>query len=172
MFKKMLLICSLTVTLLNAHDFSFDMMEVNSEDVKGKSRGFNFIYDKDLKFLNGKISLSFKAISGLEDQGGGIMYRVVDDNNYYVARYNPLEDNFRIYYVKDEVRSMMKSATLKLDGSKWHTMGLVIDGNHYRAYIDETLYLEGDDSTFTQAGGVGVWSKADAYTKFKNLVIE
>jgi hypothetical protein len=34
-----------------------------------------------------------KAVAGKEDQGGGLVWRAMDSNNYYVARYNPLEDN-------------------------------------------------------------------------------
>jgi hypothetical protein len=172
MFKKILLSYFLVASVLSAHDFNYADMQVNHEDAKGMGKSYNFLYTQDVKFLDGTISVAFKAISGRVDQGGGIMYRASDDDNYYVARYNPLEDNFRIYYVEDGYRSMMKSAHVRLDNTQYHTMKLVVNKNHYKAYLDDKLYLEGDDDTFTQAGGVGVWSKADAFTKFRNLQIK
>ena len=35
--------------------------------------------------------MAFKAIAGTIDQGGGICWRVQDNNNYYIVRMNPLE---------------------------------------------------------------------------------
>ena len=31
------------------------------------------------------------------DQGGGSIWRAQDRDNYYIARWNRLEDNFRVY---------------------------------------------------------------------------
>ncbi len=45
---------------------------------------------------------SLRAHTGKEDQGGGLIWRRRDANNYYIARYNPLERNFRVYYVNRE----------------------------------------------------------------------
>ena len=36
-------------------------------------------------------------MKGKLDQGGGLVWRYKDANNYYIARMNPLEDNFRVY---------------------------------------------------------------------------
>src|SRR5690349_15225861 len=42
---------------------------------------------------NGWVEEKFKAISGKEDQAGGLIWRCKDADNYYVARANALEDN-------------------------------------------------------------------------------
>jgi len=133
---------------------------------------FNLCYTKKITFLNGAISVKFKANSGQGDQGGGIAWRVEDNNNYYVVRYNPLEDNFCLYYVKNGYRRLLKSATVILDKEHWHSMKIVQQGNHYTAYLDSKKILQGDDTTFTNAGGVGLWTKADALTSFKDLKIK
>src|SRR5215204_5539933 len=46
-----------------------------------------------------EVTVAFKASEGKTDQGGGIAWRYQDANNYYVARFNPLEDNYRLYHV-------------------------------------------------------------------------
>jgi len=132
---------------------------------------FNLCYTNKIKFLNGAISIKFKADSGHEDQGGGIVWRVKDNNNYYVARYNPLEDNLCFYYVKNSHRRLLKSATVVLDKEHWHTMKILQHDNHYSLYLDSKNILQGDDSTFTNVGGIGIWTKADALTSFKDLKV-
>src|SRR5262249_44587546 len=42
------------------------------------------------------LSVRMKAIAGEHDQGGGLVWRARDAKNYYLARYNPLEDNYRL----------------------------------------------------------------------------
>gem|GEM_PF-6862946 len=61
----------------------------------------------------GEIKLRFKAISGKGDSDGGSIWRVCDRNNYYIRRANPLENNFRLYYVKDDHRKQIASARVK-----------------------------------------------------------
>jgi hypothetical protein len=46
---------------------------------------------------NVDVSVSFRAVAGRVDQAGGIAVRVIDADNYYVARANALEDNIRFY---------------------------------------------------------------------------
>ena len=60
---------------------------------------FSLCVADDTSFQNVEASVAFKAVQGKEDQGGGIVWRYQDANNYYVARMNPLEDNFRVYKV-------------------------------------------------------------------------
>src|SRR5437867_1874595 len=65
---------------------------------------FNLCVADDTRFKDVEISVHFKAIKGETDQGGGIVWRYQDANNYYVARMNPLEDNYRVYKVVDGQR--------------------------------------------------------------------
>ena len=39
-----------------------------------------------------------------------MVWRAKDKKNYYICRYNPLEDNFRVYKVVDGERTMFKNA--------------------------------------------------------------
>ena len=132
---------------------------------------FNLCYTKKITFLNGTISVKFRANSGHEDQGGGIIWRVEDNNNYYIARYNPLEDNLCLYYVKNAHRRLLKQESIILEEKQWHSMKIVQKNSHYQVYLDSKIILQGDDTTFTNAGGVGVWTKADALSSFKDFKV-
>ena len=48
-----------------------------------------------------------KPISGKEDQGGGLIWRVKDKDDYYICRANPLEGNFRVYCVEEGRRRQL-----------------------------------------------------------------
>ena len=136
----------------------------------GANRGstFNLCYTKEIPFHDGVISVKFRADSGRIDEGGGIMWRVKDADNYYVVRFNPLEDNFRFYSVKNGVRRQLASADVTLPKG-WHEMMIAQKGNRFAAFLDGKRLLEAKDDTFVEKGGVGLWTKADAATSFDDF---
>jgi len=109
-------------------------------------------------------------VAGKNDQGGGLIWRAKDSKNYYLARYNPLEDNYRVYKVVDGKRTMLQDAKApKAEG--WRPIRVVMKGDHIRCNLDGATLLDVHDSTFTQAGQVGLWSKADARSYFDDLAL-
>jgi len=115
------------------------------------------------------LSVQMKAVAGKNDQGGGLIWRAKDGKNYYIARYNPLEDNFRVYKVVNGRRTEFQSATIKhADG--WHTLRVTMAGDHIECYYDGKKYLDIKDSTFVDGGRIGVWTKSDAQTHFDDLM--
>ncbi len=132
---------------------------------------YNLCWSDKPNFLNGDVSVQFKAVTGEEDQGGGVIWRAQDKDNYYIARFNPLEDNFRIYYVRDGVRRTLASVKVSLASGVWHTLKITQHGDQFTGYLNGKKLLEGSDSTFQNAGGVGLWTKADAVTSFDNFSV-
>jgi len=137
---------------------------------KNHGSTFNLCWSKKISLKDGTLKVEFKARTGNEDQGGGIMWRVRNKKNYYVARFNPLEDNFRLYYVKDGHRRMLATARVRLTAGKWHSMKIVVQGNRFQAFLDGKPRLKVSDDTFKNAGGAGLWTKADAATSFDNFI--
>ncbi len=133
---------------------------------------FNLCWTDSVQMEDGILEVKFRAIRGKIDRGGGIMWRVKDRNNYYVARYNPLENNFRIYYVKNGKRVMIASAEISLPAGKWHTMKIVQRGDRFEGYLNGRKFLSGRDRHIRGAGGVGLWTKADAVTRFDDFRVE
>jgi len=133
---------------------------------------FNLCWTDTVSFLDGELSVRFKAVTGKGDQGGGIMWRVQDRDNYYIARFNPLEDNFRLYSVHHGHRRMLADARIVLPSGQWHIMKIVQRGNRFEAYLNGKKLLEGTDNLFTKAGGVGLWTKADAGTSFDDFTVK
>ncbi len=146
-------------------------MVENKSGVLGMGMGFNTCYTPQMHLKDGTLSVRFRADSGRIDQGGGIMWRVQRGNTYYVARFNPLEGNFRFYKVMNGSRSLLASTNLKLQPG-WHTMTVRQAGEYFEGSIDGKRVLKARDSSIAHAGGVGVWTKADAATSFDDLVVE
>src|SRR4051794_6159528 len=73
--------------------------KVLAQTAESPNAMFNLCVVNDSAFQDVEISVSFKAIKGKNDQGGGIVWRYKDEKNYYVARFNPLEDNYRLYHI-------------------------------------------------------------------------
>lgn len=131
---------------------------------------FNITLISDTNAKDVDLSVRMKPIAGKTDQGGGLVWRAKDKKNYYLARYNPLEDNFRLYKVVDGKRTLIRNYDIQhTDG--WHTLRVVMKGDQIECYYDGKKYLEAGDSTFTEAGKIGLWSKADAQSHFDNLTL-
>ena len=138
-----------------------------------KNRGstYNLMIAQDTSYKDLVIRVKVKAATGKEDQGGGPIWRARDADNYYIARWNPLEDNFRLYYVKDGKRTQLGTADVKTDPKAWHEIMIVHRGNMIAASFDGKRLIELEDTTFGGAGKVGLWTKADAATAFDNPTV-
>jgi hypothetical protein len=138
------------------------------------------IYEK-ASFTNGSLSVRFKAVSGQRDQAAGLVWRYRDPDNYYVVRANAIEDNVVLYKVEGGKRLSLapKGTPSKTYGVKhkvpkqtWSTMKVNCDGPRFTVYLDGSSIMEVADATFTRAGKVGLWTKADSVTYFDDFEIE
>src|SRR6202162_4929691 len=123
----------------------------------------------DTNLKDGFVEVKFKAISGKEDQAGGLVWRAKDSNNYYVARANALEDNVTIYHTINGRRTEKKRTNMKVAPNVWHTLRADFHGRHFIVTYDGKTALEWDDDTFKDAGKVGVWTKDDSVTLFDDF---
>ena len=137
---------------------------------EGPNRFFNLCVADATSYKNVELSVSLKAISGKNDQGGGLVWRYRDADNYYVARWNPLEDNFRVYKVVQGKRIQLETDDdVKIPSDRWHTIKITQVGAEIRCFLDDKQYLQANDDTFEGAGQIGLWTKSDAVTYFDDL---
>jgi len=118
------------------------------------------------------LSVKCKPVSGAVDQACGLVFRYQDADNYYVTRANVLENNVRFYYVKKGKRQQVASWSGKVASGAWHDYKVEMKGDHVVITFDGKPVLDVKDRTFTQAGKVGVWTKADSVTYFDDLTVE
>lgn len=115
---------------------------------------------------DGYVEVKFKSVSGNEDQAGGVIWRCKDADNYYIARANALEDNVTIYHTIGGRRVSFKNTDTKVTPGVWHTLRVEFTADRFVVIFDGRKVIEARDSSFTGAGKVGVWTKADSVTLF------
>jgi len=130
---------------------------------------FPVCFKTDTNIKNGFVQVKFKPIAGKEDQAGGVIWRLQDAYNYYIARANGLENNVTIYHTIKGKRTEKKRTDMKVVSGQWHTLRVDFNGNHFTVMFDGKKAIEWDDETFKDAGKVGVWTKADSVTAFDNF---
>ena len=144
-----------------------------AQTAKGPNSLYNVATLKESSLLNGTLTVRLKAMMGELDQGGGLVWRYQDAKNYYVCRFNPLEDNLRVYKVIDGKRTQLGTQEkLKFPDIQWHTLAITQDGDKITCSLNGKRYLQVEDKTITKAGRVGLWTKADAQTRFDGLEIQ
>jgi hypothetical protein len=124
---------------------------------------------KDTRLKDGFVEVKFRPVSGEEDQAGGVIWRAKDTDNYYIARANVLEDNVRIYHFINGKRTMFKGANLEVPPGVWHTLRADFAGNKFTVTFNGKQVIEATDDKISEAGMVGLWTKADSVTLFDDF---
>jgi hypothetical protein len=129
--------------------------------------------------LDVDLSVRFRPVSGRVDQAAGLVWRYQDEDNYYLVRANALEDNVVLYKVqngrrtdlpvKGEGRTYGKAA--EVPTAQWSTLRVLARGPLFEVFLNGTKLYQVEDTTFANAGKVGVWTKADSVTQFDDLSV-
>lgn len=147
---------------------------------KHPNRHYNDVVFNGIQARNMTLQVKIKGVKGRMDQGGGFIWRFIDKDNYYVVRANPLEDNVVLYKVKNGKRKDLpvlgKGRTYGVDvdplGSGWNQLKLRVLDDLFTVFLNEKQLFQVKDATFTQAGKVGLWTKADAVTYFDDFEVK
>jgi len=138
---------------------------------------YPLLLKNDSSLKDGFVEIKFKAIAGSEDRAAGIVWRAKDANNYYVTRANALEDNVVLYKTVNGVRSPLDIIGRKggygtderVPSDTWHILRIDFSGSRFRVSFNGRQLFEVEDSTFEDAGMVGLWTKADSVTLFDQV---
>jgi hypothetical protein len=132
---------------------------------------------RDAAIKDGFVEVKFKPLSGREDQAGGLVFRFQDGDNYYVVRGNALEGNVVLYKTVKGKRSSLQvkgrmvgyGVDAKVVHGKWNILRVDFAGALFAVSLNGSKLFEVEDTTFKDAGGVGVWTKADSVTIFDDF---
>jgi hypothetical protein len=138
---------------------------------------FCWAVDTRAQLKDGFAEVKIKPMSGKEDQAGGLVWRFKDANNYYVVRANALEGNVVLYKTLNGKRSSLQvkgrmfgyGLDTKVPKEKWSTLRVEFAGNLFTVFFEGKKLFEVEDDTFSDAGAVGVWTKADSVTHFDDF---
>lgn len=130
--------------------------------------------------VDGQIAVRFKSMKGGAAMAAGLVWRYQDENNYYVVRADASRKNVVLFKVENGRRRELGSFgqrtpddefSIRLDipEREWKTLAVSFSGSRFRVLFDGMELFEVEDSTFMQAGGVGLWTMADSVSYFDDF---
>jgi hypothetical protein len=149
-------------------------------------------------FSNGTISMKFKTVAGDSDRCSGILFNVKPNGDWLAVRYNDTENNVALWEfhngIRRNIRFSDRAKPFSLDRSAWHELKMTVDGASFKAWLDGAQALEytlGSEPRAGRngppnpdlfpannavlrppvAGKVGLWSKTDSTSYFKDYVV-
>jgi hypothetical protein len=149
-------------------------------------------------FSNGSISMKFKTVAGESDRCSGILFNVKPNGDWLAVRYNDTENNVALWEFHNGMRRNMRfsdrAKPFMLDRNAWHELKMTVDGASFKAWLDGTPALEYTLGSEPQAGRrgapnadlfpannpvirppvagkIGLWSKTDSTSYFKDYVV-
>jgi len=150
-------------------------------------------------FSDGTISLKFKTIAGEADRCSGILFNVKETGDWLAARYNDTENNVALWEFHNGIRRPVKfsdrAKPFMLGRNAWHELKMSVSGASFSAWLDGTLALEytlGSEPAARRggrptdpdlipannpvlrppvAGRIGLWSKTDSTSYFKDYIV-
>jgi hypothetical protein len=151
-------------------------------------------------FSNGTIAVKFKTVAGDLDRCSGILFNVKPSGDWLAVRYNDTENNVALWEfhngIRRPVRFSDRAKKFLLDRAHWHELKMSVDGPAFKAWLDGEPAL---DYTLGSAPGpgrnnapphpdlfpannpvlqppvggkVGLWSKTDSTSEFKDYVVD
>ena len=152
-------------------------------------------------FSNGSITMKFKTMAGDLDRCSGILFNVKPNGDWLALRYNDTEHNVILWEFHNGIRRPLIRPrdgillTAEGDRAKWHELRLDVDGANITGTLDGAKVLSyvlgsapppGRDNAPANpdlfpannpvlrtpiAGKVGLWSKTDSTSYFKDYVV-
>jgi hypothetical protein len=152
---------------LSAPTQPYVLAQVSNDPTGGR---FPLAILDNMSLRDGDVSVRIKPVSGREDQGGGLVWRYRDANNYYLATANALDKNVALYKVENG-RQLALAPGVKHDilSNGWSILKVSVRGNRFQVYLDHRRILQGWDNTFAAAGKVGLWTETDSVTYFDDF---
>ena len=149
------------------------------------------------EFGNGSISLKFKTVGGDADRASGIVFNVKPNGDWLAIRYNDTEHNVALWEFHNGIRRSVARGpenAWPLERAEWHELKMTVSGADFKAFIDgkpaleytlgsepragrrgpphEDLYPANNPVLSPPVSGrVGLWSKTDSTSYFKDIVI-
>ncbi|MCX7872516.1 MAG: DUF1080 domain-containing protein [Verrucomicrobiae bacterium] len=124
-----------------------------------------FVYEDEI-FDDFTLTTRFKIVGGEVEQMAGVVFRFQDTNNFYVARANAKDGNFRFYKVVNGMRGTIIGPSMEIKKGVWYELTIECKGNKIHILLDGKEVMPAlTDNSFSR-GKVGFWTKSDSVSYF------
>ena len=120
---------------------------------------------------NADISVMAKPLRGSIDQAGGLVFGLRDIGNYFVFRINALEDNAILFEFVENSRFERAKVNIPISKDHWYAIRIIVEENLVSCQVNNVTACN-FQAEKPLHGHVGLWTKADSVTLFRDLVID
>lgn len=131
---------------------------------------FPYVVDPSVDtFSNGDIQVDFRLVGGASDQFASILFGLNADGDHYAYRYNTKDGDTALWKVVNGQRERIHHGGVHIEVplNEWRTLKMRVNGAEITGWVNDTQALQ-----FTLpapvSGKVGLWSKADSVTDYRN----
>lgn len=122
------------------------------------------------EYSNFTLQTSFKSAGGRFDCSGGLIFRYVDDKNFYLLSAGCPSDYFALSRMSNGKIDILKQSVVPTDRDIWYKLKVSAQGGHFMCYDDGKMVFDFDDNKIAK-GKVGVWARDDSQARFDNLTV-
>lgn len=113
---------------------------------------------------------SFKSEGGRFDCSGGLIFRYVDDKNFYLLSAGCPSDYLALSRMTDGKLDILKQSVVPTDKDIWYKLKVSAQGGHFICYHDGKMIFDYDDNKLAK-GRIGLWARDDSQALFDNLTL-
>ncbi|MFN2354962.1 MAG: PEP/pyruvate-binding domain-containing protein [Desulfopila sp.] len=132
---------------------------------------FPLLIARESNMEEGAAQVWVKPLSGEIDQCGGLAFAIRDWANYFVLRINCLKNNAVLYEFKNSKRFARENVDIPVVREQWHLLRVEVKDGRISAFLGEDLLFH-HQAERSLKGYLGLWTKADSVTLFRDLTIK
>jgi hypothetical protein len=109
-------------------------------------------------------------MNSTDDDGIGVMFRVVDSDNYYRLNWNHQNGTRRLEVIEDGVLTVLAEESALFDLNHWYQVSIQAIGDNLTVFIDGELVFNVSDNTHS-TGTMALYSWNNDRAKFDNVIV-
>src|ERR1700674_5549701 len=116
------------------------------------------------------LEAQFKSAGGRFDCSGGLIFRYVDDKNFYLLSAGCPSDYFALSRMTNGQLVGLKQSVVPTDKDTWYRLKVTAQGGHFSCYDNDKMIFDFDDKKIAK-GKVGLWARDDSPAQFDDVKI-
>lgn len=116
------------------------------------------------------LEAQFKSAGGRFDCSGGLIFRYVDANNFYLLSAGCPNDYFALSRMSGGKIEGLKQSVVPTDKDTWYKLKVTAQGGHFMCYDNSKMIFDFDDSKIKK-GKIGLWTRDDSQAEFDDVTI-
>ena len=114
------------------------------------------------------LEAQFQSVGGRFDCSGGLIFRYVDDKNFYLLSAGCPSDYFALSRMTNGVLGTLKQQVVPTDKSTWYRLKVTAQGGHFTCYDNDKMIFDFDDNKIAK-GKIGLWAADDSQAEFDDV---